>query len=638
MFNRSKFYLFLGLIILLSSFFLFSLREVLIGTSYSSILLSIFSSALLAIMLLKNKSIKIPRYLSFVLLFFVTWFLISTFFSREIGLSVWSFIRFFSYFVLFVSIYNFVNKNGHAQKVLLCGIVIVSLAVLLTNYFSFVVDGDLNSGKPFSGSFFWYNQMAGFLLFIIPMLLNLFLNIKNMFLKSIFFALTGFSVFLMILTTSRAGWISLAISLLFFALLSIREVKKTHVFALVGLFAVLGSLVIFQPHLFKRAVDLPKELFSGTRTASSNLRLASWNAALKMVDDRPIMGVGPGTYGAVFRNYQKIPWIYSRNAHNYFLEIAAETGLPGALSFISIIGFATYLVIKERKTLFNQQKHPLLLGVTTALVGTSFHSLFDVDWSRVTLFSLFWVFLAVFFANTSISVKEIKIKRLGISLVLIPLLLAASSVYLLIAESSYSWAKSNFSDGFIDESSKLVDRVVAMNPLDTRYLLLQGEIRYAQKTPTEAQKSFEKITLLYPHFPDSYFELGLMKYKTGDYPKAVDWISKSIDVNPYVNPAPHLTLAQAYLKLNEQDNAEKVLERAINDYFPLNSYYRDFEYLYDAAGIKSQLADLYFQLADVRLEKGKEEDAKKIIEIVEKEFNPLPSQLRRYKEKVGMSP
>lgn len=65
-----------------------------------------------------------------------------------------------------------------------------------------------------------------------------------------------------------------------------------------------------------------------------------WRAAAKMVVDRPLTGVGIGRYYKEVSAYATQPDELIRpqeNAHNYFLQVAAELGVPGIVVFVALV-------------------------------------------------------------------------------------------------------------------------------------------------------------------------------------------------------------------------------------------------------------------------------------------------------------
>ncbi|MEO6060714.1 MAG: O-antigen ligase family protein [Thermoflexales bacterium] len=66
-------------------------------------------------------------------------------------------------------------------------------------------------------------------------------------------------------------------------------------------------------------------------------RLAHWQAALGMILDHPWLGVGFGNYGAAYEQYRTLRWANPLgHAHNYYLNIFAETGILGLLAYLGV--------------------------------------------------------------------------------------------------------------------------------------------------------------------------------------------------------------------------------------------------------------------------------------------------------------
>lgn len=76
-------------------------------------------------------------------------------------------------------------------------------------------------------------------------------------------------------------------------------------------------------------------------------RMAHLQAGWNMINARPLLGVGPGNYSIAFEQppaldaprFTTRPWYDSRgHAHNYYVHIAAETGIVGLLAYLALIG------------------------------------------------------------------------------------------------------------------------------------------------------------------------------------------------------------------------------------------------------------------------------------------------------------
>lgn len=106
------------------------------------------------------------------------------------------------------------------------------------------------------------------------------------------------------------------------------------------------------------------------------LRLDLWNAALRMIRDAPLLGLGLGTYQAAYPMYSDAMTRFIMDkAHNDYLELAAGWGLPAALLWWAAI---LWLVLLCARGVFRRRRnraYPMLAIGASMLVGV--HSIFD---------------------------------------------------------------------------------------------------------------------------------------------------------------------------------------------------------------------------------------------------------------------
>lgn len=80
-------------------------------------------------------------------------------------------------------------------------------------------------------------------------------------------------------------------------------------------------------------------------TRGGSLRAQFTETSVRMIAERPIVGVGIGQYyrqSSLFMTPQ-LAWFYgAENAHDYFLQIAAELGLPGLAIFSALFAAALW--------------------------------------------------------------------------------------------------------------------------------------------------------------------------------------------------------------------------------------------------------------------------------------------------------
>ncbi len=186
-------------------------------------------------------------------------------------------------------------------------------------------------------------------------------------------------------TLSRGALIGLWTGLLFLLFFSGR--KKIRMGA--GLLLGTGLAFLF----FRR-----NQLFDMLTFSDVGLRdrTVMWGTAWKMIEARPFLGQGLNTFMANFIDYAIGPNNGPAYAHNCFLQIAAETGIPGLVTFLLFLGalFATWRMAL-RKPDTSPEEDPaglrvVLLGLAAGLLAFLVQSLFDTNLYALRQATLFW--------------------------------------------------------------------------------------------------------------------------------------------------------------------------------------------------------------------------------------------------------
>lgn len=85
-------------------------------------------------------------------------------------------------------------------------------------------------------------------------------------------------------------------------------------------------------------VELVVKTFDPRESADWVLRgrLAWWSAAVNMLRERPLSGIGLGLFPRRMGEYGGGPW--KENTHNLFLQLFAEAGIAGGMAFVMLCG------------------------------------------------------------------------------------------------------------------------------------------------------------------------------------------------------------------------------------------------------------------------------------------------------------
>jgi O-antigen ligase len=86
-----------------------------------------------------------------------------------------------------------------------------------------------------------------------------------------------------------------------------------------------------------RFIDVRQEVLTPENFAVLE-RVAHWQAALDMIASNPLFGVGAGNYPAVYEQFAIGPWVEALgHAHNLYLNVAAEMGIPALFVYLSFL-------------------------------------------------------------------------------------------------------------------------------------------------------------------------------------------------------------------------------------------------------------------------------------------------------------
>jgi len=105
--------------------------------------------------------------------------------------------------------------------------------------------------------------------------------------------------------------------------------------------ALVGLALLFAPAgLWERLGGLTKAANVETirdmdPEGSAEQRFAVLKTAARIVSDHPLLGIGLGAYG--FANADYSPALGLKDTHNTYMNVAAETGLPGLALFLALI-------------------------------------------------------------------------------------------------------------------------------------------------------------------------------------------------------------------------------------------------------------------------------------------------------------
>lgn len=223
-----------------------------------------------------------------------------------------------------------------------------------------------------------------------------------------------FMVVAVALSFTRASWISLVISLVIYFLFRINVRFKylvvLGIFAVGFLFSNLDNLMTDLSRNKKESDDnIENHLQSVSNVSSdpSNLeRLNRWGSAIRMWEEKPIVGWGPGTYTFQYGQFQ-LPHemtIISTNVgslggvHSEYLRPLSESGTLGTVFFVAIVFWVMSLGFRHQRVLQGSDKFlsmAVFLGLVTYFAHGVLNNYTEFDKIAVPLYSFMAVMTAI---------------------------------------------------------------------------------------------------------------------------------------------------------------------------------------------------------------------------------------------------
>lgn len=204
--------------------------------------------------------------------------------------------------------------------------------------------------------------------------------------KVIFIILFALSGIALIFNSTRGAWLAIAIVI---GLLSIYYMTKSKKNLVIGVILIsFCACILVNNDNFVRRVST----ITNNKYQSNAERLLMWKSAWNMFKDYPILGVGLGQYKD---NYQKkyiLPQAKERkqqHAHSNFMQMLAENGIIGFLSFIVMFGYI--IIMNLRKYICTKNIYNLM--IVSGTLGLLLHGFTEFNFGNSAVVKAYWLIL-----------------------------------------------------------------------------------------------------------------------------------------------------------------------------------------------------------------------------------------------------
>ena len=251
------------------------------------------------------------------------------------------------------------------------------------------------------------NQLAGVMLWLVPLAAALTfhgwssfrtdrkLTISNVTGAVLLTCISGSGLGLVLLTQSRSAIAGLAVGLVSVALIL---TPRQHRYAV----CLLGGSLAVAPIVYLLSRTPILDYASGTTPVSTLvMRVEIWARAIDAIQDFPFTGAGLNGFRAIIHHIYPLtavpPTVDIAHAHNTWLQVALDLGLPGLIAYVAIVfGTLTTQVEVLRRAVDGRTDSPAIsAGVIGCLAAFVVYGLTDTVGLGAVPGFLFWILLGI---------------------------------------------------------------------------------------------------------------------------------------------------------------------------------------------------------------------------------------------------
>jgi Tfp pilus assembly protein PilF len=332
-------------------------------------------------------------------------------------------------------------------------------------------------------------------------------------------------------------------------------------------------------------------------------RLAAWEASLKLLAGRPLLGLGPDNFAVGYKSVETLEGVLAsfgetfNSTHNWFLYFATSAGIVGAcaaLAVVAMVGIAGWRLARS--------------GDVAALAVVPFAAYLGQGIVDVNDISLDWVFWAAAGAIAATAPRALwslpKPSRgpvwsagTAVCLTVLALVAAAPSFGRITASETFKTSLLYAQEGNAPLAIEAARISIALDPRRAEYWNAFGSALAVSGNASAAATAFADAAARAPWEAGYQRNIALQKVRTGDFTGAQAAIQRSLALDPFdadsldiearftfnrgdfegaarlgelavrlrpVDVPKYEVPAQAYFQLKRYDDAEKLLKSGLS--------------------------------------------------------------------------
>lgn len=275
---------------------------------------------------------------------------------------------------------------------------------------------------------------------------------------------------------------------------------------------------------------------------SAIYRTMVWENSLAMVQERPLLGFGPAGFKIFYPGYKNraVPdkafdkETQIRRAHNDYLQMAVETGVPGFLLFAGILlsGFAITL-----RHAGGAAEQPLVIGLSAGIIAFMTTAFFGFPFQRAVHPVVVFTCLALLNMLRGVRLVSVKVPR-GIAIAALIIVCVAGAALTrfnvrTIISDGYFQTALRYEKGRANKKALEASlQAHAYSPQRMDILTTVGRAYVTTGDLDKGIQALEQVTAAQPYNLNALFILGAAYTNRGDSEKALATFRRVLQINP----------------------------------------------------------------------------------------------------------
>lgn len=255
------------------------------------------------------------------------------------------------------------------------------------------------------------NDLAALTFFPLSLTLALIITEKKGWVKNVSFLGAGLLTLIILLTQSRGALIALVATGLIYFLNQARGKRIKTLLTAMVVAVLIGPLV--PSSAWQRFSGISKLTDTSTIAeadpeGSADARYNIWRVARQIIAENPATGIGLGAYPLAHATYTGRIFVPPaargfRDTHSTYLNVAAETGIPGLILFMAMIGVVAGGAEMTRRRAIGTPRAGQLFAMELGLLAFLMHGIFG----SLAKLSFLYIQLALMWAVTEVTRREL---------------------------------------------------------------------------------------------------------------------------------------------------------------------------------------------------------------------------------------